>query len=168
MPSATGTLTAPATLTFTYSNNGLEVKKVFTFDSTYVLHVEVTATDHGNPVTAMVAWPSGFGDQETLPDYAASQFDTMQGGKNDNQAAKKISGGAHDTRAFRMGWGERSVVRRNFSSRRAARRPCWLVCMIRSTYPRHGKTDQTDCGLGAGGRDGLDLGPHQLAPLRRS
>ena len=34
VPSATGTLNAPATLTFTYSNNGLEVKKVFTFDST--------------------------------------------------------------------------------------------------------------------------------------
>ena len=90
----TGTVNAPATLTFTYSNNGLEVKKVFTFDSTYVVHVDVTATDHGSPVTALVSWPSGFGDQETLPDWAASQFDTMQGGKNENQAAKKISGGA--------------------------------------------------------------------------
>jgi YidC/Oxa1 family membrane protein insertase len=94
VPSATGTLTAPAALTFTYSNNGLEVKKVFTFDSTYVMHVDVTATDHGSPVTALVAWPGGFGDQETLPDYAAAQFDTMQGGKDDRQAPKKISGGA--------------------------------------------------------------------------
>jgi YidC/Oxa1 family membrane protein insertase len=94
VPSATGSLNAPATLTFTYSNNGLEVKKAFTFDSTYVMHVEVTATDHGNPVTALVAWPGGFGDQETLPDYAQSQFDTMQGGKDDRQAPKKISGGA--------------------------------------------------------------------------
>ncbi len=94
VPSATGSLTAPATLTFTYSNNGLEVKKAFTFDSTYVMHVEVTATDHGNPVTALVAWPGGFGDQETLPDYAQSQFDTMQGGKDDRQAPKKISGGS--------------------------------------------------------------------------
>jgi YidC/Oxa1 family membrane protein insertase len=94
VPSATGTLNAPAALTFTYSNNGLEVKKVFTFDSTYVMHVEVTATDHGSPVTALVAWPGGFGDQETLPDYAQSQFDTMQGGKDDRQAPKKISGGA--------------------------------------------------------------------------
>jgi YidC/Oxa1 family membrane protein insertase len=94
VPSATGTLNAPAALTFTYSNNGLEVKKVFTFDSTYVTHVEVTATDHGSPVTALVAWPGGFGDQETLPDYAQSQFDTMQGGKDDRQAPKKISGGA--------------------------------------------------------------------------
>jgi YidC/Oxa1 family membrane protein insertase len=69
------------------------VKKVFTFDSTYVMHVELTATDRGNPVTALVAWPSGFGDQATLPDYAQSQFDTMQGGKDDRQAPKKISGG---------------------------------------------------------------------------
>ena len=44
VPSATGTLNAPATLTFTYSNGGLEVKKVFTFDSTYVLHVAVSYT----------------------------------------------------------------------------------------------------------------------------
>jgi YidC/Oxa1 family membrane protein insertase len=93
VPSATGTLSAPAALTFTYSNGGLEVKKVFTFDSTYVMHIDLTATDHGNPVTALVAWPSGFGDQATLPDYAQSQFDTMQGGKDDRQAPKKISGG---------------------------------------------------------------------------
>jgi YidC/Oxa1 family membrane protein insertase len=70
VPSATGTLNAPATLTFAYSNNGLDVKKVFTFDSSYVLHVEVTATSHGGPVTALVSWPRGFGDQEKLPDYA--------------------------------------------------------------------------------------------------
>jgi YidC/Oxa1 family membrane protein insertase len=94
VPSATGALSAPAALTFTYSNNGLEVKKVFTFDSTYVMHVDVTATDHGGPVTALVAWPGGFGDQEALPDYAQSQFDTMQGGKDDRVAPKKISGGA--------------------------------------------------------------------------
>ena len=93
VPSASGTLNAPATLAFTYSENGLEVKKVFSFDSTYVVHVDVTATDHGSPVTALVAWPGGFGDQDTLPDYAQSQFDTMQGGKNENQAAKKIAGG---------------------------------------------------------------------------
>jgi YidC/Oxa1 family membrane protein insertase len=93
VPSATGRVNAPATLSFTYSNNGLEVKKTFSFDSTYVVHVDLTATNHGAPLTALVAWPSGFGDQDTLPDYAQSQFDTMQGGKNENQAAKKISGG---------------------------------------------------------------------------
>ncbi len=93
VPSATGAINAPGTLTFTYANNGLNVKKVFSFDSSYVVHVDVTATDHGNPVTALVAWPGGFGDQDTLPDYAQSQFDTMQNGKDDRQAAKKISGG---------------------------------------------------------------------------
>ena len=69
VPSATGTLNAPATLTFTYSDGGLEVKKAFTFDSTYVLHLDLTATEHGSPVTALVAWPSAFGDQETLPEF---------------------------------------------------------------------------------------------------
>jgi YidC/Oxa1 family membrane protein insertase len=94
VPSATGSLTAPATLTFTYAGNGLEVKKEFRFDASYVLRADLTITNHGAPVTAMLAWPAGFGDQETLPDFAASQFDTMQNGKNENQAAKKISGGA--------------------------------------------------------------------------
>jgi YidC/Oxa1 family membrane protein insertase len=94
VPSATGTLNAPAALTFTYADNGFEVKKEFHFDSTYVLRADLTITDHGAPVTAMLAWPGGFGDQETVPDYAASQFDTMQNGKNENQAAKKIAGGA--------------------------------------------------------------------------
>jgi YidC/Oxa1 family membrane protein insertase len=93
VPSLTGTLNAPATLVFTYAGDGLEVKKEFTFDSSYVLHADLTVTDHGNPVAAMLAWPGGFGDQETVPDYAAMQFDTMQNGKNENQAAKKISGG---------------------------------------------------------------------------
>ncbi len=96
------------------------MKKVFTFDSTYVVHVDVTATDHGNPVTAMVAWPGGFGDQDTLPDYAASQFNTMQGGKNENQASEEDCRGRHDTRAFRMGRRKRPVLRRDFSSRLAA------------------------------------------------
>src|SRR6202021_1192208 len=72
VPSATGTLNAPATLSFTYSNNGLEVKKTFSFDSTYVVPVDTTAPNHGSPVTALIAWPSAFGDQETLPDYAQS------------------------------------------------------------------------------------------------
>ncbi len=100
VPSATGALNAPGSLTFTYSNHGLEVKKVFTFDSSYVVHVDLTATNQGSPVTALVAWPGGFGDQETLPDYAASQFDTMQNGKDDREAAKKVVGGGTLPGAF--------------------------------------------------------------------
>ncbi len=143
VPSATGTLNAPATLTFTYSNSGLEVKKVFTFDSTYVLHVDVTATDHGSPVAALVAWPGGFGDQETLPDYAASQFDTMQGGKNDNQAVKKIAGGATLPGPFE--WAGVSDLYFAAIFLPDTPQQALLVSLHDSIdVPRHGKTDQND------------------------
>jgi YidC/Oxa1 family membrane protein insertase len=143
VPSATGTLNAPGSLTYTYSNNGLEVNKTFTFDSTYVVHVDLTTTDHGNPVTALVSWPSGFGDQETLPDYAASQFDTMQGGKNENQAAKKISGGATIPGPFE--WAGVSDL--SFAAIFLPDTPSQTLLVglhDAVDVPRHGKTDQTD------------------------
>jgi YidC/Oxa1 family membrane protein insertase len=143
VPSATGTLTAPATLTFSYSNSGLEVKKVFAFDSSYVLHLEVTATDHGNPVTVLVSWPGGFGDQETLPDYAASQFDTMQGGKDDRQAAKKIAGGGTIPGPFE--WAGVSDLYFAAIFLPDAPSQTLLVGLHDSIdVPRHGKTEQTD------------------------
>jgi YidC/Oxa1 family membrane protein insertase len=141
--STAGTLNAPGSLTFTYSDNGLEVKKTFTFDSTYVVHVDVTATNHGNPVTALVSWPSGFGDQDTLPDYAASQFDTMQGGKNENQAAKKISGGATIPGPFE--WAGVSDL--SFAAIFLPDTPSQTLLVglhDAIDVPRHGKTDQTD------------------------
>ena len=143
VPSTTGTLNAPGSLIFTYSDNGLEVKKTFTFDSTYVVHVDLTTTDHGNPVTALVSWPSGFGDQETLPDYAASQFDTMQGGKNDNQAAKKISGGATIPGPFE--WAGVSDL--SFAAIFLPDTPSQTLLVglhDAVDVPRHGKTDQMD------------------------
>jgi YidC/Oxa1 family membrane protein insertase len=173
VPSAAGTLNAPATLTFNYSNDGLEVKKVLTFDSSYVVHVDLTATDHGNPVAAMVAWPGGFGDQETLPDYAAAQFDTMQNGKNENQAAKKISGGS--TLAGPFEWAGVSDLYFAAIFLPDAPQQILLVGLHDSIdVPRHGKTDQTDAAsvLGAAmgsssGHTGLRLfaGPKVLDVL---
>ena len=93
VPSATGALAAPGKLTFEYSGDGLTVKKVFTFDSTYVLHAEVSATRQGSPLNVLLAWPAGFGDQETRPDYAQTQIDSMQNGKSSHTAAKKIMNG---------------------------------------------------------------------------
>jgi YidC/Oxa1 family membrane protein insertase len=141
--SAAGTLNAPGALAFTYSNKGLEVKKTFTFDSTYVVNVDVTSTDNGNPVTALVSWPSGFGDQDTLPDFAASQFDTMQGGKNENQAAKKISGGATIPGPFE--WAGVSDL--SFAAIFLPDTPSQtLLVGLHDSIDvlRHGKTDQTD------------------------
>jgi YidC/Oxa1 family membrane protein insertase len=93
VPSATGTLTAPGTLSFDYSAGGLTVHKTFRFDSTYVLHADVSVTQNGAPVTALLAWPSGFGDQTSLPQYASGTLDISQSGKDDQITTKKVVGG---------------------------------------------------------------------------
>jgi YidC/Oxa1 family membrane protein insertase len=143
VPSATGTLNAPASISFSYSSNGLDVKKVFTFDSTYVLHVDVTATDHGSPVTALVAWPGGFGDQVTLPDYAQSQFETMQNGKDDRVAPKKVAGGG--TLPGPFDWAGVSDLYFAAIFLPDIPQQALLVSLHDSIdVPRHGKTDQTD------------------------
>jgi YidC/Oxa1 family membrane protein insertase len=94
VPSATGNVTAPASLSFDWSDGALTAHKTFRFDSSYVIHAETSVEQNGAPVTALLAWPSGFGDQDTLPQYAKSSFNFMQGGKADQQAYKKVSGGA--------------------------------------------------------------------------
>jgi len=94
-PSATGTLTAPAKLTFTYAAGNLKVTKTFSFDSSYVVSADVLVTNNGVPVNAMLAWPSGLGDQETLQSYNTnSQFDTSLNGKSNYESPKKVIGGA--------------------------------------------------------------------------
>ncbi len=93
-PSATGTVAAPGEVSFEYAAGGLEVRKTFRFDTSYVIHAEVSATLNGAPLQTLLAWPSGFGDQQTLPQYASGMLDVMQNGKNEQTAAKKVSGGA--------------------------------------------------------------------------
>jgi YidC/Oxa1 family membrane protein insertase len=94
VPSATGNISAPGTLSFDYSAGGVTVHKSFKFDSSYVIEANVSVTQNGSPVAALLSWPAGFGDQETLPHYAASMLDTAQDGKNDQVQAKKVAGGA--------------------------------------------------------------------------
>jgi len=89
VPSVTGPLSAPATLSFEYAAGGLHVKKTVSFDSTYVLHAEVSATPN-----ALLAWPAGLGDETTVPQYSNGMVDTAQDGKTDQIQAKKVAGGA--------------------------------------------------------------------------
>jgi YidC/Oxa1 family membrane protein insertase len=93
VPSATGTVTAPNTLSFEYSSGGLTVHKSFSFDSSYVVHTDVSVTQNGAPLAVLLAWPSGFGDQNTLPQYAGGTIDTSQNGKDDQIAYKTVVGG---------------------------------------------------------------------------
>ena len=94
VPSATGTLTAPGTLTFTYSDGTTKVRKTFAFDETYVLHADVEVTRNGAPIRALVSWPGGFGDQDNANAYSGAQFDISVNGKDEHLAPKKVSGGA--------------------------------------------------------------------------
>ncbi len=94
VPSATGTLQAPASLTFKYSQGNLSVTKTFTFADTYVIHADTQVLRGGVPVRALVSWPAGLGDMESAMTYAGSQIDTNSGGKIEHLSFKKISGGA--------------------------------------------------------------------------
>ncbi|CAN5720708.1 hypothetical protein BH10ACI4_BH10ACI4_24900 [soil metagenome] len=93
VPSATGKLASPATLSFTYSDGSLQVKKTFTFDETYVLKADVQVTRNGVPVRALLSWPGGFGDQDNANAYNGAQLDTMRDEKADHIAPKKVAGG---------------------------------------------------------------------------
>jgi YidC/Oxa1 family membrane protein insertase len=94
VPSTTGNLTAPGELTFDYAGGGLVVKKTFSFDASYVIHVTASVTNNGSPLPTLVSWPAGIGDQNTLASYSKAQFDTSQNGKFEKTATKKVSGGA--------------------------------------------------------------------------
>jgi YidC/Oxa1 family membrane protein insertase len=91
--SGSGTLHVPTTITFEYADSDLAVRKSFSFDNTYVVHVETSVMYRGSAVAAYPAWPGGFGDEATLPSYAASQINYQYNSSIERQAIKKISGG---------------------------------------------------------------------------
>ena len=95
VPSGTGNLSTPGTLSFKYSSGGVDVEKTFSFDASYVINAKISVTQNGSPVQALLAWPAGFGDQNTLQDYASSgsAITTAQNGNVDQKAFKKVSNG---------------------------------------------------------------------------
>ena len=70
LSSRSGAVKAPATITFEYSDGDVAVRKSFSFDHTYVVHVETSVMSKGSQVTAYPAWPAGFGDEASLSSYA--------------------------------------------------------------------------------------------------
>ena len=104
VPSATGEVRVPMDLTFEYSSGGLVVKKTFHFDNSYVIRATVTATQNGQPVQALLAWPAGFGDQREARDYASNQnIDRSSDGKMESIAPKKVVDG--QANAGSLSWG---------------------------------------------------------------
>ncbi len=60
-------LSPPVTLTFTYSDGKVQVKKQFSFGADYVAHAAVSVADSQNYLPVEVTWPGGFGDQLLTP-----------------------------------------------------------------------------------------------------
>jgi len=93
VPSATGNLAAPASLTFNYSNGTTQVRKTFSFNETYVLHADVQVTNNGAPAQAFINWPGGFGDQDNAASYNGAQLDISRNTKEQHLAPKKVTSG---------------------------------------------------------------------------
>ena len=92
--SASGNLTAPGQVTFEYADQDLSVRKIFSFDNSYVIHVETSVLQKGSLVAAFPLWPAGFGDQQNPASYAASRIEHQYNDKTERLDIKKISGGA--------------------------------------------------------------------------
>ncbi|HEY5212895.1 MAG TPA: membrane protein insertase YidC, partial [Acidobacteriaceae bacterium] len=76
VPSSTGTLEAPATLTFKYAAGNLSVTKTFTFGANYLVHADTVVLKDGAPIRALLSWPAGLGDMDTTATYGGTQVDT--------------------------------------------------------------------------------------------
>ena len=91
--SESGTLSAPAAITFEYSDSDVSVRKTFRFDHTYVINLEVSASSKGAPVTAYPMWPAAFGDQNSPVGYAPGRIEYQYNSTIERTAGKKISSG---------------------------------------------------------------------------
>jgi len=92
--SATGVVAAPAGIIFKYAKGPLTVTKTFTFNESYVIDAQVAVTRNGSPVRALLAWPSGLGDQQEAAQFNGSKFAFSNDGKRDSIAPNKVSGNA--------------------------------------------------------------------------
>jgi YidC/Oxa1 family membrane protein insertase len=94
LASSSGTVNAPAQVTFEYADGDVAVRKSFSFDHTYVVRVETSVVSKGSPVAAFPAWPAGFGDESSVASYAASQINYQYNTTTERLAIKKVSGGS--------------------------------------------------------------------------
>ena len=86
-------LSAPADITFEYSDSETAVRKTLHFDHTYVVKIETSVVQKGTVVSALPMWPAGFGDETTPAAFAASRIEYQNNGAMERLAIKKVSGG---------------------------------------------------------------------------
>ena len=107
---ANGTLLAPASITFRYSEDGLDAVKTISFDSSYVISVNAEVKRDGSQVRALISWPAGLGDMDefvgsslarTITFASASgKFAWAIDGKDDSTKASKVSDHATFTEPY--------------------------------------------------------------------
>jgi YidC/Oxa1 family membrane protein insertase len=105
VPSATGNVDADHDLSFEYSDGDLVVSKKFHFDNTYVVSVATSVRRGSSYLTALPAWPSGFGDATGMPSYAEQRLDYVATGEDVkrlklDKKGSSISGGRVTTGNF--------------------------------------------------------------------
>jgi YidC/Oxa1 family membrane protein insertase len=92
-PDAGSTLTAPAEISFEYSDGDVAVRKTFRFDHNYVVGVETSVVQKGSTISALPMWPGGFGDETNAASFAASRVEYQNGNDVERVALKKVIGG---------------------------------------------------------------------------
>lgn len=108
--SAGDVLHPPADITFDYADGDIVVRKAFHFDHSYVLKIETSVLQNGQPIRAFPSWPGGFGDQVSPAAYAAATIDLYNGERNWHgsekvirRAMKNVSGGGTINGPFAWG-----------------------------------------------------------------
>jgi len=62
-----GALKPPVKLEFSYSDGRVQVRKVFSFETGYDLHADVSVAEGGRYRPVELTWPGGFGDHSLAP-----------------------------------------------------------------------------------------------------
>ena len=98
-------LTAPADVTFTWSDGHLEVVKKFHFDHSYVVSVETTTNYNGAHILAGLAWRGGFGDVTVTNPAPITRVQTFysENGKLSTVGYKKLESPEHWGSAWQGG-----------------------------------------------------------------
>jgi len=83
-------LHAPAEITLAWSDGHIEVTKHLKFNPFYIVDVQTTVTQDGNPLRASLAWAGGFGDATAFRAAAQTQVFASAAGRLTTLAAKNL------------------------------------------------------------------------------
>jgi len=83
----------PVKLEFSYSDGRVQVRKVFTFETGYDLHAEVSVVEGGHYLPVEVTWPGGLGDHSLAPAIISTYATGVYGAIGDltTVAQRKLS-----------------------------------------------------------------------------